>query len=471
MNTFDTLQILIEANYSGLQTQLKQGLNQIQQFVQNANGQAINWRSILGSTVTPALMATIASAFALSVAQALQFQAAVQGASLNTTTAFGNTTAAMTNGAYNISAATGQSANDVENAIGQVSMVYKNYNDALTVTNDLAQFATVEHLNLADAIGVGLPLLQQWGVSAGDAANVLATLGESTSFGKLSISQLTDMLTNAGPALSKLTTLPQAIAQLQEASTVPGFTPDAIKNMFDVVVQGAQNVKDPVNKIFGDMATSLATGGFAKALDNISNKIQGWGSDAQIVGKQFGLTANTISENLTAPANAFSDINELAKQFLQNLEPLNKWFTDNQTMIDKFKEAWATLIADLEKAAVPPLIEAMIKVLDGADVLTKIFSEGVNGPTANTVSTGLTSMGVSNLNSVESGNLSALPGLIGDAFLKGISNLVQYIGGATSGNSTGTGSINFNIAPNSAMGQAAQKVVAAASSHQLPTAQ
>jgi hypothetical protein len=456
-SALDKLQVLIEADYSGLKVQLQKAMSEFTNFLSEVNSGQVNWIKILQGSFTPALIATIASTFALSIEQALQFQQAVQGASLNTQTSFGNTTASMTNGAYAISAATGQSANDVEQALGQVSLVYKNYNDALEVTNGLAEFATTEHLSMGSALTTVLPLLQQWNVSAGDAANIMATLGESTSFGKLSIGDLANMLASAGPQLRSLISLPNAISQLQEASTVPGFTPDAIKNMFDVVVQGASNAQPQINAIFGNMGKDLQTGGFGQALDAINAKIQGWGSSAQIVGQQFGLTASTISENLKSPTQAFSNIDTLAATFLKNLQPLQAWFTENQTSLDKFKEVWATLIADLEVAAVPAFLSAMLKVLDGADTLTKIFNEGANGPTSTAVTTGLSSDMV---NAATSNNPFAGFRILADSFTEGINQLIGQFN--KSGGSTNNTTINVSGAPG--------HVASTATSSQLPSA-
>ena len=417
----DQIEILFTADRTALEAEFKTIINQLTTVINVANSQSIDWSRIMTKTLTPALVAGIASTFALAISQALQFQSAVQAASLNTTTAFGNTTNQMADGAYQISEATGQSANDVESAIGQVSMVYKNYGDALTVTNDLAQFATVEHLSMADAITQVLPLLQAWNVSAGNAGNIMATLGQSTSFGKLSIAQLVDMLTGAGPALSNLTTLPDAISQLQEASTVPGFSPSDIQNLFSVIVKGAQNVKSPVNAVFGDMGTALKTGGFGKAIDDITNKIKAWGPTAQTVATQFGVSANTITDSLKGPQNAFVDIDNKANLFLKNVQPLADWFAANQTLLDKFKEAWTTLVADLEVAVVPKFIQALLDTLNGADVLTKIFNEGSNGPTSTAVTAGL---GQDIMQQAASNNPLAGFKIIADSFIDGINQLV-----------------------------------------------
>lgn len=460
MDAIDTLQVIIEANYAGLQSSLKQGLNQISQFVQNANGQFVNWNKILSGAVTPALMATIASTFAIAINQALQFQAAVQGASLNTTTAFGNTTAAMTNGAYAISDATGQSANDVENAVGQVSMVYKNYNDALAVTNDLAEYAATEHISLATAVAQALPLLQNWGVSAGDASTVLAALGESTASGLIPLQQMIDLMTKSGQAMKGIISPQQMIAQVMAASQVPGFTPADIGNFTDIIVKGVQNAQDPVNKIFGDMATYVkGPDGLGGAMDAIEGKIQSWGKDAQTIGPTFGLQANTISDAMKAPIKSFTDVGNLADTFLKNLEPLNKWFEDNETLLDKFKRVWEELVNDLGKNIGPGILQGLLDVLQGADVLTKIMNEalGGSGNTLQTVQAGYQAEGkqdVSNITSGLSGMFSGnssiyrqsanqfiggAAGLTKDAFMDGVTMLINALTGNKGGQNTSPG--------------------------------
>lgn len=354
MNPLETLQILIEADYHGLEAGLRQGLTKITQFMDVANGQSINWVSILQGSFTPALIATIAGTFALSIEQALNFQNAVQDASLNTTTAFGNTTAAMTSGAFAISDATTQSAVDVEKALGQVSTVYKNYNDAQTVAGDVAQYASAEHISMADALNTVLPLLQQWNISATDAGTVLATLGQSTAYGKLSIEQLSSALSEAGPALRNLTTLPQAIAQLQEASTVPGFTPDAVLNMFKVLVSGANGTAPQVNAIFGKM-----TGDIGNDFDKITGKIKEMGPSFQLVAGQFGISSATVSEALSGPAKAFKDVDALASGVIKSLQPLSAWWESNKTTVDELKESWNKFSNALQLFAIPDSIKVL----------------------------------------------------------------------------------------------------------------
>lgn len=465
----DRLEVILEANYSGLTSSLKQGMNQIMQFVQSANGQAIDWKKILGSTVTPALMATIASTFALAVTQALQFQSSVQAASLNTATSFANTSASMQDGAYGISSATGQSANDVETAIGQVSMVYKNYNDALTVTNDLAEFATTEHLSMADALSMMLPLLQSWGVSASDAGNVMAALGESTAMGKIPIDQLAASLQKAGTSLSGLTTLPAAIADLQSLSNAPGSTPTGILNNFDVIVSGANKTNLAVNGIFGDMSKAITSGpnGLLTAFDLIASKMQELGqTKATALASSVGISVDGISTDLKIPLGDFQNLEDGATKFLENLKPLEQWFHDNQTLLDKFKEAWMTLVADLGTKVGPGILQGLLDLLNGADTLMKIFNEGTSGPTAQSVQSGILAQGSDDVRDVMQGKSGALGSLIVDSIKEGFASLFNL------GGSSPVTNYNINLPSNSAATQTLQKGSnQAASSSQLPIAQ
>jgi hypothetical protein len=409
-------------------------MNSFTGFMHEVNSGNVNWVKILQGSFTPALVATIAATFALSIEQALQFQQAVQGASLNSATSFGNTTAAMTNGAYAISVATGQSASDVETALGQVSTVYKNTADAMQVTNDISQFATTEQMSMAAATSLLLPLLQNWNISAGDVGNTIATLGESTQNGKLSIDQLASSLSAAGTSLQGKTSLSDAIADLQALSTVKGTTPTGILQEFATIVSGANNTNLAVDGIFGNMTTAITSGpnGLITAFGLIGNKMNTLGTVAATqLATQLGMTPDGINTALKITASDFVGLSGLANTFLKNLLPLQTWFAANQTDLDKFKEVWTTLIADLEVAAIPAVVKAMLDILSGADVLAKLFNEGTSGmsnpnSTISSITSGLSSNVYSLANS---NNPFAGFQILADSFTEGIALLVSTVGG------------------------------------------
>lgn len=473
----DELKVVISADYSSLKVSLDQGLNALKDFMSEANSGQIDWVNILQGTFTPALIATIASTFALSMEQALNFQSSLQTSSLNTTNSLQANAAAMSNSIYATSSATGESANDIATALGIVGSAYKDTSDQATILGDLSQYAATEGITVTEAAQQLIPLLQNWGVTGSNAATVMAAIGQSTANGIIPLQTMIDLMTSSGQALKSIITPQSMIAQLVTASQVPGFTPSDMANMTNVIVTGVQNAKSPVNAVFGDMSTYLqGPSGLGGAMDAIEAKIKAWGPAAQSIAPSFGLLANTISDNMDAPVNAFATVNKLAQQWLTNLTPLATWFKNNETVMDKLKEVWATIVADLQVTAMPAFLTAMLKLLDGADVLIKLFND-ITGENASNdygnqvgMEDYLPGKAPSTTNQIESGlasginlsNPTTAVQSLGNALTLGIVAAFQQFFGGSVGNTTNNNTVNNNIT-------AGRVTTAAASSDQLPS--
>jgi len=380
----DTLEILIEADRSGLESQLKRAGNSIQQFVSSMNKQEVSWTTILSKSITPALIGSIASTFAIAVSQALQFQDAMKTASLTSSSSFGDNTAAMSNSVYDMSAKTGQSANDIAGALGTVSQYYKDAATAQDILNVVTEEATIRNQNVVDVAKELVPLFYEWGVkTAPDASKATAVLNDAVKNGTVSFGDLVTGLTAAGPALKKYIDLGTAAAQTELVSISPGMDSKAALEGLATITNGITDKLATVNLLIGDMGTAVKTSGVSGAFDLIATKIQAAGGVANTLYGNIGLSTESIQKFKNASLPALADITTAAALLVKNAKSLDDQFNGSIITSDKLKMSWNSFVASLEKNVAPGLIMQMSEAIDGATTalngLGRVFDDLFNG--------------------------------------------------------------------------------------------
>lgn len=352
MTVLDTLEVVIEADRTGLESQLRRASQSIQQFVSSMNSQQVSWTQILTKSITPALMASIASSFAMAVTQALKFQNALQAASLNTSDSFKVNSGGITDSVLEISKSTGQSASDVATAMGILGNSYKDAGTQLAILNDISKVATIRNLALAEAVEYLNPVLQNWGIDTVPEANrTISALSYATSLGKIQFDDLTKSISEAGFALRGSISASDAAIQLEKLSTVSGQTSQMVISQFDVISKGLVDTYSNLNVLnggFDHMQNLLKTGGLPAVFQQISDTLRQAGPAAAELGKNMGFTAEQVRVLVeSGKGGAFGSVKQSADEAALSVKDLNLQFQESLTFTKLLGIAWNSAMTDL----------------------------------------------------------------------------------------------------------------------------
>lgn len=360
----DTLEILIEADRSGLESQLKKAGSSIQQFVSSMNKQEVSWTQILSKSITPALIGGIAATFAMAVTQALQFQNSMQAASLGAKDSFAGNTAKMTGAVYDVSAATGKSANDVAAALGTIQQVYKDTATAQGMLNVVSEEASIRNEDAAAMAAKLIPLFQQWGInSAPEASKATAILNDAVKNGTIGFDDLVNGLTSAGAALSKYTDLGSTAAQVELVSAQPGMDAASAMAGLKTIVEGVENPLAQVNILMGNMSDKVKNGGVAEAFSTIATKIQDAGGVANALYASIGLNSEEMQHFKNVSLDALKSVNDASVLLVKNTKDLGTQMEENMTPTKKLQAAWNSFVSVLQQFVLPPLLYALTGLL------------------------------------------------------------------------------------------------------------
>lgn len=364
----DTLQILIEADATGLTSQLQKAGTQIESFVSSMNDEEINWTQVLSKNLTPALLASIASTFAIAITQALQFQNAVTNASQSAGTAFGNSQSQMSDSALAFSEQTGASATDTADAMGIIGQTFKDTADAQAVLNTVTEEAQIKGTSVAQMATILVPLFKEWGLSGADTAQAMAVLNTSVAAGSIPFDTLVSSLTDVGPSLKGVTDIQHAASEAELASVQPGMDAATTLNTLKVAAQNVQNPLSTAGVLFGNLGKVIKTEGLGAAFADMAQKIQSAGAAAQVLYSQTGLAADSISHLQTTSVPALAAVDAESLKLIASSKDLNAQWSDSLTITKKLTIAWNEFLTALLKYVVPPIFNV---VTEGMNALTK----------------------------------------------------------------------------------------------------
>ncbi len=377
MAALETLEILIEADRSGLESQLKQASTSIQTFVSSMNRQEVNWTQILSKSVTPALIATIASTFAIAITQALQFQNAMQQSSLSAADSFGNNAANMSDAVLQTSSDTGKSATDVATAMGAVEQVFKSAADAQTVLNAVAEEASIRNMEVADAAKTLVPLFNQWGESASNVSNDLAVINASVKEGRINFDDLTTALTEQASAFVKVgMSIPQVASQLELISRDSSLTNDVVVSTFDAISKAIMNPNDQLNVLLGGInrvADDINRGGLPAVFKDISDHIRSAGNNAVSLYSATGLSAKAITQFGEQGKSAFDQIIPESDKLISNVSNLKTQMDQNMTATKELSKAWTNFMNDILAGPGKAFTGFLTDLTNGADTLLQML--------------------------------------------------------------------------------------------------
>lgn len=368
MAILDTLEILIEADSRGLETQLKRSGDTIQGFVQKMNSQEVNWQSILAGSLDTAIIAGIASSFALAITQAMQFQNSMLDVSNNTASGFADASGTTNSAILALAGTTGASLSDTAAAY---QAFYKQFGDAAVaqkLTADAGQLALASNQSLASLMPQLITLFNNWGITTLPAAeDALTGLANEASKGKFSLDDLIGIIGNQGEALQGVTNINAMATQIQALSNTAGISKTSVVDAFNAIAAGVANPIATINVLnggVGAMAKNLRQpDGLIEAFADTSKTIRDMGAAGVTMGQQMGLSLNTASQLGAETAQAFLLAKKAADLATAGQKPFQDIINANLSTTDRLSQDYQKLLGILTKNVGMPVLEGLDALL------------------------------------------------------------------------------------------------------------
>lgn len=348
---FDELKILITGDTSGIKSSVKQAINIVQGGVKQMNAQEVDWTGIFSRAVSPAIISGVASVFAFAISQAMDFQTAMN----QTGTAAGDSAsqiAQLSQSALNLSTQVPQGAQDIANAMVQVSTVFgKNTQATSDITQAMGELATVFGVNLNDVVSASIGLFKQWGVTTEDQA----------------IQVLTSLMHSAQGAQEPITTLAQQFLDFSNQlpatvknvgsfnSTVAAFGAEVkdlgsagAEQIFSALAKAAQGAAPEMKAIGLSMASvtkSLLSDGGLSAIQQATDAIGRLGPNAVLVAQGMGLSAQQIVQFQTNAAH-LPQVAIDAKDIATNTQTIQQAYDQSASSLRNLSLLWNHFLAD-----------------------------------------------------------------------------------------------------------------------------
>jgi hypothetical protein len=372
MTTIDTLQILVEADASQIEGVLKRALTTVTGAVSSMNKQEVDWTSIFTRAVSPALIAGVASTFAIALEQFTAFNTAainLNNTATPATAEFASGIGKASGDIYNMASSAGRGLGDtadayyaftkagLDNAAAQYAVVkasgiaYDTQTDLKVVTNELSN------------------LFEKWGVTTTpQVTEALTGLTNSLGKGKFSFGEMVDTIASEGSALSGKAHIGDLSIDLQTLSNTTKLTKTAVIEEFHAIAGGVAKPISDINFLVTDMGTAISSGpdGLITAFSAINTKIHEWGpSVAGELGPKIGISVKTVSDNTKTMHTQFKESATQASALRDALIPLNDLLKNNEPLSAKVAANFERLKVALAQMVLPHLGDWLKTASDG----------------------------------------------------------------------------------------------------------
>jgi hypothetical protein len=340
----DTLEILVNADASGLQNTLKGVLQTVEGTVNSINSEEVDWTSIFTRAVSPALISGVASMLAFAISQSLDFQQSLATAG----TAAGDSAsqiAQVGQAALDTSQNVPASAQQIASAMLQLSALFPNIADQQQLVAEMSQLSAAGFGNLSDIVSAVIPVFQQWGVTTTDqGTQVLTDLMHAAEGAKESIPALTDNFSgfsDALPAADKnLGSFNNTISTF--ASEIANLGVNGAQAIFQALATSATSAVGPMELLgvsFGAVQKSLLENGGLSAIEQTSTTLPKMGPGASLIATNFGLSAMQVSQFQTNAAK-LPKVATDAKSIAANTQTIGDSFAQSNQTLNKLAEDW-----------------------------------------------------------------------------------------------------------------------------------
>lgn len=350
----NTLKILIEADAAGLNSQLKRAGQSITSFVGQMNKQDINWEKILSGSISPAIIAGIASTFALAITEAVGFQNSMVQAANNSSTEFQSNMGQAGKAALDLQSTTGQSASDIATGLGIATKALGNYASGQALVTEASKFSLATGIDLLSLVNMLTPAMQQWGITdASEITKTIQGLFGVADQGKVSVRDLIDTMSNTGGVLRGKTDILSSAAALEAFSNQAGMTEKSAVTAFTEIANRTQNVATAAqNTVLGmgswnEQNKILKDSGMGGLLARMESSLTKMGaSTASILLNHAGFSPADTANIITA-SHGYDMIAVAILKIKENMSTLGAGIENNISASDKLRVAWGLVKSDL----------------------------------------------------------------------------------------------------------------------------
>lgn len=376
---FETLDILIKADYTGLKSGIESSLSFIEKSFSNIKTgkidlskvisadffTGINWTSLIGKLFSPANLVAFFSAMA---AMGITTAISQQAATTTTPVGAGLTPAQrtdLTDVANQIATQTGQSADDIITAIEQlIPALGGNVDAAKKLGLQMAEVAATTGESLPSLAGAFAPLLQTLGISdLGSATTLLTSFdnaaiqsGQTVDTLVKAFQQFAPMVKASGLSIDGINHSIQQFGASVQGAGLEGAT--AAFNTFFQVLSRANDGAIALGGVaggVGKLKNEVESGNVSQALNNISDAVSNLTQKGQLslLGPQF----STSAEGLAAM------IGQLTAYPIQTQETITQRFNDTDTALREFNKTYNEFKALTSVVVGAPLLAFLTSVL------------------------------------------------------------------------------------------------------------
>ncbi len=375
MAVLDTLQILIEADSHGLETQLKRSADTVKTFIDKVNGQQANWQKVLAGSLDPAIINGIASSFALAITQAMSFQSSMMNlgnSTAGTSSVLDAATGSISGGLVNAANQAGASLNTTNNAFQMLAKQIGASAATQQFTGQIGLLASELGTNLGELMPQIVELFDQWGVNSVPAAEAALTgLTESLGKGKFTFSELLDTISKQGPLLQSRTNISDLALQLQSLSNSSTLSKGTILNDFEAISNSVADPLSKMNLLAGTGKAFTGPDGLITAMGKLTDFLGKSGIAAQTFGSEFGLSASSVKENASTSSSEIQKVKDSTDKMRIALTNLNDYLTAHESIQTKFGQDWSEIMSSLTQRVGVPVLDALLKGIDNVNAAMK----------------------------------------------------------------------------------------------------
>lgn len=377
---FETLQVVIEADSQGIESVLRRTGQTVSRFVSDMNQKQIDWGSILSKSITPAILGSIAAAFAKSISDMISFQNAVVTGSRESSQEFQESSRDFSDSAIRVSNAVGKNKTTIAQAMALASRYFgdniEQIEEVVSASAALGK-SDEEIIQLTELFSKAL---RNWGItSLEDTRKALKDLYVSAkNAGPLGFTEFLQMIGDSGEELRVAgLNINDTSKELSAFASQSGLSASQVKEAFNLITSNANDALSPLNILTG-MGKKLREDGLAAAIKDVAD----WAKSipVDLIGefsRQIGASPSLLMNLRNTSDEVWEHISQKIQKLTEESNKLNdslsKDIVKNYSVSENIS-AVLTRITNFITEMIKNLFETVknfVKDIFGSDIMEK----------------------------------------------------------------------------------------------------